>query len=91
LIGGELVALDICRDSSRAIDDSGVKRVVHQAFIRKDIHSEHTSYVLNIACRSGEKMPCAGVGLPGGGVVGENVGLVPDWVECNRKQCQIGA
>jgi hypothetical protein len=47
LIGSELVPFNIRYEFALPIDDNGVQRMVHQAFVGEEIHAEQVGHLPN--------------------------------------------
>src|SRR5450432_2573439 len=63
--------------------------MIHQAFVRKEVHAEKVVNPLYLGYRTGKKVPGVRVSLPGTGIAGENVGLVTGRVKSYSEQNQV--
>ena len=73
------------------IEYSRVRRVVHQAFVRKEIHAEQMAHALDVWHRTGQEMPGVRIGVPLARVLGQLLRLVARRIEGHRQQHEIAA
>src|SRR5262245_42751560 len=73
LLRRKAVPFDIGNHSPLSVDECGVERVVQQAFIRKEVHSEEVTHPLHVTGLPGEKVPGRRIGIPPAGILRQNL------------------
>jgi hypothetical protein len=91
LVGGELVAFDIRDQLAIAINNSRMQGVIHQAFVREEVHSEHVGDAAYLDFRTSQEVPSFWISLPGSRVAGQDLRAVALRIEGDGEQHKIAA
>lgn len=65
--------------------------VVHETFVRKEVHSEQATDLLHVGHRPSQEVPALGIGVPPAGVLRQDLWRVMDGVERDRQQDELAS
>ena len=86
---GKLVALKIRRQLSLPVNDNGMQRVCHKAFVRPRVHAKPGTHLLHVRDWPREEVPGSRIRVPSLGRGGQNFRLVVRRVETHSEQNQV--
>ena len=89
--GGEFVAFEVGGDGAVAIDEDGVERVDHHAFIDPVAETEFAAELIDHRGRAGEQVPGIGISAPRLAVFGHASGRIVRGIEGDRHEDEIFA